>query len=134
MLAPRAHEQIGILILLVDDRDPEIRDTATHTLDNIPVEALRAYLGRSDVPISVREFFGDRGIFPAEIPAITADDPSFDVAADAAEQEADPAEARMPRRNPAAEAAENEYHGSHESGHARIARCARGPDPRSATR
>jgi hypothetical protein len=80
VLAPRAHEQIAILILLVDDRDPEIRETATHTLDNIPVEALRAYLGRSDVPISVREFFGDRGIFPAEIPAITADDPLVDSA------------------------------------------------------
>jgi hypothetical protein len=75
VLAPRAHEQIAILILLVDDRDPEIRETATHTLDNIPVEALRAYLGRSDVSVAVREFFGDRGIFPAEIPAITADDP-----------------------------------------------------------
>ena len=36
-LAPRAHEQIGILILLVDDRDQEIRETALHTLDRIPV-------------------------------------------------------------------------------------------------
>ncbi len=82
MLAPRAHEQIGILILLVDDRDHEIRETATHTLDNIPVEALRAYLGRSDVPVGVREFFGDRGVFPAEIPAITADDPAVRFGAD----------------------------------------------------
>ena len=91
-LAPRAHEQIGILILLVDDRDQEIRETALHTLDRIPVEALRAYLGRSDVPVGVREFFGNRGVFPAEIPSITADDPLFDVTADAAVLEADAAE------------------------------------------
>jgi hypothetical protein len=91
-LAPRAHEQIGILIILMDDRDPEIRQIATHTLDRIPVDALRAYLGRSDVPVGVREFFGDRGVFPAETPAITADDPLFDVTADPALQEADPAE------------------------------------------
>lgn len=81
VLAPRAHEQIAILILLVDDRDQEVRETAARTLDQIPVEALRAYLGRSDVPIGIREFFGDRGVFPAEIPAITADDPLFDVPA-----------------------------------------------------
>jgi hypothetical protein len=92
-LAPRASEQVGILILLLDDRDQEIRDTATHTLDRIPVEALRAYLGRSDVPVGVREFFGNRGVFPAEIPAITADDPLFEMTADASGQEADAAEA-----------------------------------------
>lgn len=75
ILAPRAHEQIGILILLVDDRDAEIRETALRTIDAIPGEPLRHYLGRSDVPLGVREFFGDRGIFPAEIPEITAEDP-----------------------------------------------------------
>ena len=91
-LAPRAHEQIGILILLVDDRDQEIRDTAMHTLDRIPVESLRAYLGRSDVAVGVREFFGNRGVFPSEMPAITADDPLFDVTADTAGQEAGAAE------------------------------------------
>ena len=85
VLAPRAHEQIGILILLADDRDAEIRDTVARTLDGIPTDALCAYLARSDVPIGVREFFGDRGIFPAEIPAITADDPLIDVSIDPAE-------------------------------------------------
>ena len=59
---------------------PRFVQPPTHTLDDIPVEALRAYLGRSDVPIGVREFFGDRGIFPAEIPRITADDPLVDSA------------------------------------------------------
>jgi hypothetical protein len=82
VLAPRAHEQIAILVLLVDDKDPEVRQTALTTIERIPVEALRAYLGRSDVPVGIREFFGDRGVFPAEIPLITADDPLFDVSPD----------------------------------------------------
>ena len=85
VLAPRAHEQVAILVLLVDDRDLEVRETAIATIARIPVEALRAYLGRSDVPAGIREFFGDRGVFPAEIPLITADDPLFDVSGDDAD-------------------------------------------------
>ena len=85
VLAPRAHEQIGILILLADDRDAEVRDTVARTLGGIPMDALCAYLGRSDVSIGVREFFGNRGVFPAQIPAITADDPLFDVSIDTAD-------------------------------------------------
>jgi hypothetical protein len=86
VLAPRAHEQIALLVLLVEDRDPEIRETAGQTLDLIPADALRAYLGRSDVPLGIREFFGDRGIFPSEIPAITADAPLFDAPGAEAEE------------------------------------------------
>lgn len=78
VLAPRAHEQLAILILLTDDHDLEVRTTALATVDRIPVEALTGYLGRSDVPLGVREFFADRGIFPAEIPTIAADDPLFE--------------------------------------------------------
>src|SRR5712671_1740772 len=39
-LAPRAHEQLSILVLLLDDADPEVRTTAQTTIDRIPVEAL----------------------------------------------------------------------------------------------
>jgi len=74
-LAPRAHEQLAILVLLLEDPDQEIRELADATLNSIPVSALEAFLARSDVSISLREFFGDRGIFPAEIPAIEADEP-----------------------------------------------------------
>lgn len=73
LLAPRAHEQLAILVLLLEDPDPEIRVTADETLSQIPVEALTTFLGRSDVPVDLREFFGDRGIFPAEIPQIEID-------------------------------------------------------------
>src|SRR4029079_523016 len=75
LLAPRAHEQLAILVLLLDDADAEIREVADATLNRIPAGALQAFLARSDVPIGLREFFGDRGVFPAEIPAIDADEP-----------------------------------------------------------
>jgi len=74
-LAPRAHEQLAILVLLLDDLDPEIRTLANDTLNRIPQAALTAFLARSDLPVGVREFFGDRGVFPAEIPAVEADEP-----------------------------------------------------------
>jgi hypothetical protein len=77
-LAPRAHEQLAILVLLLEDSDPEIRAEADRTLGRIPVESLQAFLGRSDVPIGMREFFADRGVFPAETPAIVVDDPLID--------------------------------------------------------
>jgi len=78
-LAPRATEQLAILLHLIDDPDPEIRQTAQHTIARIPESALVAYLARSDVPISVREFFADRGVFPAEIPTIVDEDPLIDL-------------------------------------------------------
>jgi hypothetical protein len=77
-IAPRAHEQLSILILLLDDADREIRATAQTTLDQIPVESLTTFLAKSDVPIGVREFFADRGVFPAEMPALSGDDPLLD--------------------------------------------------------
>jgi hypothetical protein len=69
-LAPRAHEQLAILVLLVEDRDPEIRTTADQTLSKIPEASLKAFLARRDVPVDLREFFADRGIFPDEMPPI----------------------------------------------------------------
>jgi hypothetical protein len=77
-LAPRASEQLAILVLLLEDPDPEIRQVADRTLNLIPVEALQGFLARADVPIALREFFGDRGVFPSEIPQIVADDPLVD--------------------------------------------------------
>jgi len=68
-IATRAHEQLGILVLLVEDQDPEIRETAEKTLGVIPPAAISAFLARSDAPVGLREFFGDRGIFPGDVPA-----------------------------------------------------------------
>jgi hypothetical protein len=75
-LAPRPVEQLAILVHLIEeDPDQEIRRIAEETLGQIPIDALEGFLGRPDVPISLREFFGDRGIFPAEIPTIELDEP-----------------------------------------------------------
>jgi hypothetical protein len=64
-LAPRAHEQLLILVFLLDDPDHEIKTLAAQTLDKIPVGALRTFLAQSDAPTSLREFFAARGIHPA---------------------------------------------------------------------
>ena len=85
-LAPRAHEQLSILVLLLDDSDSEVRRTADATLNRIPKDAIAAFLGRSDVSIALREFFADRGIFPSEIPSLDSaespDAPLFDTGDD----------------------------------------------------
>lgn len=81
-LAPGAHEQISILILLLGDGDSEIRATAQATIDKIPADVLRGYLARSDVPVATRDFFADRGVLPAGAPAVEADDPLIDTAPD----------------------------------------------------
>jgi hypothetical protein len=82
-LAPRAHEQLAILVLLLEDPDREIREIADDTLNKIPVDALEKFLASADVPVDLREFFGDRGIFPAEIPPIdfAFEDPLIDMGA-----------------------------------------------------
>src|SRR5258708_2130453 len=64
-LAPRPHEQLGLLVLLVADQDREIAAAAETTLQAIPVESLAAFLARSDVSADMRGFFAARGIEPA---------------------------------------------------------------------
>jgi hypothetical protein len=74
-LAPRAGEQLGILVLLLDDPDPEIRVTADDTLNRIPVEALSRFLAGPEASLSLREFFADRGIFPDDTGEAAGDQP-----------------------------------------------------------
>jgi hypothetical protein len=62
--APRADEQLSILVHLLDDPDPEVRSTADQTLNAIPVVALQAFLAKPDISLDLREFFADRGVFP----------------------------------------------------------------------
>ena len=81
-LAPRAHEQLALLILLSDDPEPEISTSANATLDALPVEPLQAFLARSDVPEQMRDFFAARGVSPGALPAADASEPLVDAAAD----------------------------------------------------
>ena len=66
MLAPRALEQIGLLALLTEDGDDEVCRTAEATLAAIPTESIAGFLGRSDVPEGLRDFFRGRGIEPVQ--------------------------------------------------------------------
>jgi len=68
-LAPRAHEQLALLIFLADDADPAIAASANATLDALPVEPLQAFLARSDVPDQMRDFFTTRGVSPGGQPS-----------------------------------------------------------------
>ena len=61
-LAPRAQEQLALLLLLSDDADPEIQGAARSTLDGLPVEPLRAFLARPDTSPEMRAFFAARGV------------------------------------------------------------------------
>lgn len=89
-LAPRAQEQLALLVLLSDDPDPEIARAAGATLDALPVEALRAFLSRSDVPNEMRAFFAGLGIeVPAAAPAAIAfdfDEPLLDTLSELPEE------------------------------------------------
>ena len=80
-LAPSAHEQIEILMLLAGDGDAEIRTTAESTIGHIAADALKAYLARPDVPAGAREFSAARGVLPGDTPASGSDDPLIDTAA-----------------------------------------------------
>ena len=91
-LAPRALEQVGLLALLTEDGDADVRAAAEATLASIPKESMAGFLGRSDVPEGLRDFFRGRGIDP--LPGGDAsDEPLVDAeaaAANAEDEEADP--------------------------------------------
>lgn len=59
-LAPRAHEQLALLMVLSADPDARVREAAAETIDRIPVPALSAFLARADVPESMRQWYGSR--------------------------------------------------------------------------
>jgi hypothetical protein len=77
-LAPRPHEQLTLLIELVDDADFEIRLAAEETLEAIPRAALEAFLARSDTAPTLRDFFAGRGIQAAAVAAPDAEEPLID--------------------------------------------------------
>lgn len=88
VMAPRAQEQLALLVLLSDDPDPDIAATAARTLDALPVEPLRAFLARTDVPTEIRQFFSKRGVEPAAAPAPDSSEPLLDTAGAAADGDA----------------------------------------------
>jgi hypothetical protein len=82
-MAPRATEQLALLVLLSDDPDREIARNANATIDALPVGALSAFLGRAETPREMREFFAIRGIEPdaaaaASLPSANSEEPLLD--------------------------------------------------------
>jgi hypothetical protein len=98
VLAPRAHEQLGLLILLSSDADPAIRTAAEATISHIPRADLSRFLGRPDVAHEILDFFVARGVEPepAEVPADDVPLLDADAPADGGDDEGDgePTEAR----------------------------------------
>jgi hypothetical protein len=103
-LLPRpAQEQVALLIVLVDDPDPEIAAHAKATMNQLPREALADFL-TGDAPPEVRAFLDARTAEPAEAPrsdasappgpaskvgATASGDATGDVAAEQMEEEED---------------------------------------------
>jgi hypothetical protein len=72
-IAPRALEQLLLLMVLSADRDAEIRDTADATIARLPMHLLSGFIARADVPEDLRAFFVARGVPVADSPS--ADEP-----------------------------------------------------------
>ena len=87
--APRALDQLALLLILKDDTDPEIAASAAHTIGRLPREALEAFLARPDVPGEMRAHFVAQGLAPGGVVA-DPDAPLIDTAA--GEPEVVPAE------------------------------------------
>jgi hypothetical protein len=77
VLAPRAHEQLELLVLLLKDSDADVSAAAAATLESIPADALGAFLARADVSAEMRSFFAARGVEAAAAPA-PGDEPLID--------------------------------------------------------
>ncbi len=94
-LLPRpAQEQVALLIVLVDDPDPEIAAHAKATMNQLPREAVGDFL-TGDAPAELRAFLDARGAEPADAPRTPADPPSEDgapAAGDAGDTEAEQTE------------------------------------------
>jgi hypothetical protein len=88
-VAPRVHEQLGLLMLLVSDGDAEVATTAEATLRALSPQTLAIFLSRSDVSAEMRAFFSARGIEPA---ALTSDEKGDEPVADDTTTEADAAD------------------------------------------
>lgn len=78
--APRALDQLALLLILKDDSDAEVAAAAAHTLDRLPRPALEALIGRPDVPGEMRHYFVANGLSPGGV-VENADAPLIDTGA-----------------------------------------------------
>jgi hypothetical protein len=81
-LAPRAQEQVELLLLLRADADAEIAATAKKTLDGLDPAAVAGFLARPDASAEAHAYFSARGITPAASPSDDGDLPLVDTGPD----------------------------------------------------
>jgi hypothetical protein len=67
-LAPSALDQLSLLLILLDDTDPEIARESAATIERLPRGPLEAFLARPDVTSEIRQFFAARGVAPGTTP------------------------------------------------------------------
>ena len=95
-LAPKAQEQLALLVLLADDVDPEVAQATAETLASLPPDAVRRALCRADATPEMRQFFAARGLEvkgdEIQSAPVEAADPLLETPTDLPEVEDDPAD------------------------------------------
>jgi hypothetical protein len=77
-LAPRADEQLAILVYLVTHDETHVATVANQTIAALPVEAVAGLIARKDTSEKVLAFFAARGIFPGAVATEDTDAPLVD--------------------------------------------------------
>jgi hypothetical protein len=81
-LAPRALEQVEILLLMRADADAEVAATAEKTLENLDAAGVAGFLARPEASAEAHAYFAARGIAPAAAPSGDGDLPLVDTGGD----------------------------------------------------
>jgi hypothetical protein len=81
-LAPRADEQLAILVHLVTHDETHVASVANQTIASLPAEAVAGLLARQDTSAKVLAFFAARGITPAAVATEDTDAPLVDIGDD----------------------------------------------------
>jgi hypothetical protein len=77
-LAPRADEQLAILVYLVTNDETHVATVANQTIASLPVEAIAGLIARKDTSDKVLAFFTARGIVPGAVATADTDAPLVD--------------------------------------------------------
>ena len=88
-LAPRADEQLAILVYLVTNDETHVATVANQTIASLPVEAVAGLIARKDTSEKVLAFFAARGIVPGAVATEDTDAPLVDTGEEP--EKADPA-------------------------------------------
>jgi hypothetical protein len=90
-LAPRADEQLAILVYLVQNDETQVATIANQTIAGLPVEAVAGLLARPDTSEKVLAFFAARGVTPASQATENVEAPLIDTGEELDAAEQDPA-------------------------------------------